>query len=105
MAGITWKGGNPGDEYIKRWRAGVLNLMADVEGQAQKNAPYKTGALRNSARIRATKDGAVVAFGTSRVDYALLRHEKNNLHPDTVRYLARAAEEISRGDLTKYFRN
>lgn len=104
MAGITWKGGNPGDEYIKRWRAGVLNLISAVEGQAQKNAPYVSSSLRNSARPRATKTGAEVTFGSKRVPYARIRHEVNNLHPNTRKYLARAAEEIARGDLTKYFR-
>ena len=104
MAGIQWKGTPPDELFTKRWRAGVLNMMADVQMKAQTNAPILTGALRNSARIRATRDGAEVTFGSSRVDYALLRHEHNNLHPSTTKYLARAAEDVAGGNLARYFK-
>lgn len=104
MAGIKWKGQPPDEVFQKRWAAGVLNMMAEVQRLAQINAPILTGALRNSARIRATRDGAEVTFGSSRVDYALLRHEKNNKHPSTTKYLARAAEDVARGNLARYFK-
>lgn len=104
MAGIQWKGQPPEEMFIRRWNAGVLNMMADVQRTAQTNAPILTGALRNSARIRATRDGAEVTFGSSRVDYALLRHEHNNLHPSTTKYLARAAEDVAKGNLARYFK-
>lgn len=102
--GIQWQGKHPNEAFIQRWRAGCLNMMADVETKAQFNAPVLTGALRNSARIRVTRDGAEVTFGSARVDYALLRHEKNNLHPSTTKYLARAAMDVSRGNLAQYFK-
>lgn len=103
-SGIKWQGEPPDKMFIQIWRAGCLNMMADVQAKAQFNAPVLTGALRNSARITATRDGAEVTFGSSRVDYALLRHEVNHLHPGTVKYLARAAEDVARGDLTQYFK-
>lgn len=102
--GIQWKGTPPDELFTKRWRAGVLNMMAEVQMKAQTNAPILTGALRNSARIRATRDGAEVTFGSSRVDYALLRHEVNHLHPSTTKYLARAAEDVARGNLARFFK-
>lgn len=102
--GIKWQGEPPSKMFVQIWRAGCLNMMADVEAKAQFNAPVLTGALRNSARITATRDGAEVTFGSSRVDYALLRHEVNHLHPGTTKYLARAAEDVARGDLAQYFR-
>ena len=104
MSGIQWKGAPPDELFTRRWRAGVLNMMADVQMKAQTNAPVLTGALRNSARIRATRDGAEVTFGSSRVKYALIRHEVNNLHPSTTKYLARAAEDVARGNLARYFK-
>lgn len=104
MAGIRWKGQPPDEMFIRRWNAGVLNMMSEVQRIAQTNAPILTGALRNSARIRATRDGAEVTFGSSRVDYALLRHEVNHLHPSTIKYLARAAESVSRGNLARFFK-
>ena len=94
MAGIQWKGTPPDELFAKRWRAGVLNMMSDVQMKAQTNAPILTGALRNSARIRATRDGAEVTFGSSRVD----------LHPSTTKYLARAAEDVAKGNLARYFK-
>ena len=113
--GIKWQGEHPSKMYVQIWRAGCLNMMADVQAKAQFNAPVLTGALRNSARLKATRDGAEVTFGTDgpktkgkdgsgRVDYALLRHEVNHLHPGTVKYLARAAEDVARGDLAQYFK-
>ena len=103
-SGIKWQGEHPDKMFVQIWRAGCLNMMADVQEKAQFNAPVLWGALRNSARITATRDGAEVTFGSSRVDYALLRHKVNHLHPGTTKYLARAAEDVARGDLTQYFK-
>ena len=113
--GIQWKGEHPSNKFIQIWRAGCLNMMADVEAKAQFNAPVLTGALRNSARLKATRDGAEVTFGTDgpktkgkdgggRVDYALLRHEVNHKHPSTVHYLAKAAQEVANSDIGRYFK-
>lgn len=113
--GIKWQGEPPSKMFIQIWRAGCLNMMADVQEKAQFNAPVLWGGLRNSARLKATRDGAEVTFGTDgpktkgkdgggRVDYALLRHEVNHKHPGTTKYLARAAEDVARGDLTQYFK-
>ena len=113
--GIRWKGERPDRKFIQIWRAGCLNMMADVQAKAQFNAPVLTSALRNSARLKATRDGAEVTFGTdgpktkgkdgsSRVDYALLRHEVNHLHPGTTKYLARAAQEVANSDIGRYFK-
>ena len=113
--GIQWKGEHPSNKFIQIWRAGCLNMMADVEAKAQFNAPVLTGALRNSARLKATRDGAEVTFGTDgpktkgkdgggRVDYALLRHEVNHKHPSTVQYLAKAAQEVANSDIGRYFK-
>lgn len=105
MAGIQWKGEAPQGYWQKVFRAGVLNMMSDVNRKAQMNAPVLTGALRASGKISATRDGAQVTYGSSRVPYARVRHEVNNLHPGTTKYLARAAQDVSRGDVAVYFKN
>lgn len=102
--GIQWKGAPPDELFTRRWRAGVLNMMSEVQSQAIDNAPVKTSALIQSARIRATRNGAEVTFGSSRVKYARLRHEVNHLHPWTTKYLARAAEDVAKGNLARFFK-
>ena len=104
VKGIDWKGTPPDELFARRWRAGVLNMMSEVQSRAMDNAPVKTSALIQSADIRATRDGAEVTFGSNRVKYARLRHEVNNLHPSTTKYLARAAEDVARGNLARYFK-
>lgn len=103
MGAIKWKNGDPNSYFVQRWRAGALNMMADVQRIAKMNAPVLTGALKNSGRLMATRDGAAVTFGSSRVRYARRRHYVNNLHPETRYYLSRAAESVGKGDISKYF--
>lgn len=75
---------------------GGVRMMTDILRMARQNAPVKTGALRNSGRFRQT--GAThwqITFGNSRVPYARLREYENRLHPNTTRYLERAARTAS----------
>lgn len=71
---------------------GGARMMTDILRMARQNAPVKTGALRNSGRFQ--QIGTLnwrITFGNSRVPYARLREHKNRLHPNTTRYLERAA--------------
>ena len=103
MAGIKWQV-NPRQLYDKRFKQGVIMMMSDVERKAMARAPVLTGALRNSARLKATRDGAEVMFGSTRVPYAYIRHEVNYKHPSTVQYLAKAAQEVANSDIGRYFK-
>lgn len=103
MAGIKWQV-NPRALYDKRFKQGVIMMMSDVERKAMARAPVLTGALRNSARLKATRDGAEVMFGSTRVPYAYIRHEVNYKHPSTVKYLAKAAQEVANSDIGRYFK-
>lgn len=103
MAGIKWQV-NPRPLYDKRFKQGVIMMMSDVERKAMARAPVLTGALRNSARLKATRDGAEVTFGSTRVPYAYIRHEVNYKHPSTVQYLAKAAQEVANSDIGRYFK-
>lgn len=39
-SGIKWQGEHPDKMFIQIWRAGCLNMMADVQTKAQFNAQY-----------------------------------------------------------------
>lgn len=75
---------------------GGVRMMTDILRMARQNAPVKTGALRNSGRFQ--QAGTLkwrITFGNSRVPYARIREHTNRLHPNTTRYLERAARAAS----------
>lgn len=75
---------------------GGVRMMTDILRLARQNAPVKTGALRNSGRFQQV--GTThwqITFGNGRVPYARLREHTNRLHPNTTRYLERAARTAS----------
>lgn len=81
--------------------AGMQSLGNDVKKRSQILAPKDTGALRRSAKVHlnSTKDTVTVSFNT---EYSRLRHEENNLHPATRKYLSNALKSIN--NLNKYFK-
>ena len=75
---------------------GGVRMMTDILRMARQNAPVKTGALRNSGRFQ--QAGTLhwrITFGNSRIPYARIREHTNRLHPNTTRYLERAARTAS----------
>lgn len=71
---------------------GGVRMMTDILRMARQNAPVKTGALRNSGRFQQVGNTHwQITFGNGRVPYARLREHANRLHPNTTRYLERAA--------------
>lgn len=96
--GITWTKGQPSD-FPKVWSRGVLNMLAEIDAKAKNYAPVKTGALKNSGQVTANS----VIYGNNQVPYARLRHFVNHLHPGTRYYLSRAAEEVAKSDLRRFF--
>lgn len=75
---------------------GGVRMMTDILRMARQNAPVKTGALRNSGRFQQTGNTRwQITFGNGRVPYARLREHENRLHPNTTRYLERAARTAS----------
>lgn len=71
---------------------GGVRMMTDILRLARQNAPVKTGALRNSGRFQQVGNTHwQITFGNGRVPYARLREHTNRLHPNTTRYLERAA--------------
>lgn len=75
---------------------GGVRMMTDILRLARQNAPVKTGALRNSGRFQQVGNTHwQITFGNGRVPYARLREHTNRLHPNTTRYLERAARTAS----------
>lgn len=106
-------------ELDKRFIEGVFELGFDIAKLARKNAPYVTGALRNSIRVEESPEkdailvraGGVVSSGNFNgvriarmVDYAYKREIGPNRNPATEHYMANAQRAIMSGDyLKKYF--
>ena len=104
-----------------KWDNSVLNLMNtkavnglfrmgfDIAAQARRNAPYVTGALRNTIRVQDTSENTVEViaggtYGGKKVDYAWIREQGPNRNPATEHYMENAKESIMVGDyMKKYF--
>lgn len=91
---------------------GLFRLGFDIASQARRNAPYVTGALRNTIRVQETSDQytlEIVAGGTYagyKVDYAMKREEGPNRDPSTEHYMENATDVVMSGNyLEKYFGN
>lgn len=75
---------------------GGVRMMTDILRMARQNAPVQTGALRNSGRFQqAGNTHWQITFGNGRIPYARIREHENRLHPNTTRYLERAARTAS----------
>lgn len=104
-----------------KWDNSVLNLMNtkavnglvrmgfDIASQARRNAPYVTGALRNTIRVRDTSENTVEViaggtYGGKKVDYAWIREKGPNRNPATEHYMENAKNSVMVGDyMKKYF--
>ena len=88
---------------------GLVRMGFDIASRARANAPYLTGALRNTMRVQEQgKDQLeVIAGGTYagyKVPYAWVREQGPNRNPATVHYMQNAANSVMSGDyLKKYF--
>lgn len=84
----------------------VLEMATDIDRVAKQLAPRATGALKKSGRIeRLGNADYAITFGGSDVPYARRRHYENRKSPQTLRYLERAGDSVSRAGIKKYLRN
>lgn len=80
----------------QQFNKGGVRMMTDILRMARQNAPVQTGALRNSGRFQQVGDTHwQITFGNGRIPYARLREHVNRRHPNTIRYLERAARTAS----------
>ena len=90
---------------------GLFKLGYDIADRARIRAPYLTGALCNTIRVRTLSEETVEvvaggSFGGYKVDYAWIREQGPNRNPATEHYMENSAKDIMSGDyMTKYFGN
>lgn len=88
---------------------GLFKLGFDIASQARRNAPYVSGALRNTIRVQEADSTTVEViaggtYGGKKVDYAWLREKGPNKDPATEHYMEKAQKTIMTGDyMKKYF--
>ena len=103
VAKVTMK---PGWDSQRGLEEGLAEMATDIHTRASILAPKDTRALVNSGKIeRKNSTEYVIKFGGGKVPYARIRHYINKKNPQTLGYLAKAADSVSRGDKSKYFRN
>lgn len=87
----------------------LMRLGYDIASQARRNAPYQTGALRNTIRVQEADSNSVEviaggSFGGKKVPYAMVREKGPNKNPATEHYMENAQKTIMTGNyLQKYF--
>lgn len=88
---------------------GLFRMGFDIAAQARRNAPYLTGALRNTIRVHETNSNTmeVIAggsFGGKSVPYAWIREQGPNRNSATEHYMENAKNTIMTGNyMKKYF--
>lgn len=86
---------------------GLFQMGYDVASRARENAPYVTGALRNTIRVQDRENNVYViaggSFGGFKVDYAYKREEGPNKDPSTVHYMQNALDFTMQGDWQKKY--
>lgn len=89
--------------------SGLFKMGYDIAAQARRNAPYLTGALRNTIRVTETNSNTVDviaggSFGGKKVPYAWIREQGPNRNPATEHYMENAKNTIMTGNyMQKYF--
>lgn len=88
---------------------GLFKMGFDIAAQARRNAPYVTGALRNTIRVNETNANTVEiiaggSYGGKSVPYAWIREQGPNRNPATEHYMENAKNSIMVGNyMQKYF--
>lgn len=92
-------------EEKKRQRSAMAEMAVDILTRATINAPKESGALVRSGRVNPVGTNQYsVSFGDNSVRYARRRHFENKKNPQTLKYLEKAGESVTRGNIGKYFR-
>lgn len=92
------------DSEKEKLNNATSKMCSDIITLAQILAPVDTGDLRASGRVEPEKNGNSAVFGGALVDvpYARRRHYENRKNPQTLRYLERAGDSISKKGIKGY---
>lgn len=95
------------ERKLKQTDRAALMMATDIDQQAKILAPRDMGDLINSGRIEKKNGSYNVTFGGQfggvSVPYAKRRHYENRKNPQTLRYLERAGDNVSK-QKSKYFK-
>lgn len=95
-------------DQLKKLDVGMLEIATDIHRRSGMLAPVLSGNLVASGRVKRNgqADYSIIYGGNSsfNVPYAKLRHFVNKKHPQTTGYLSKAADSVSRGNISKYFK-
>lgn len=88
----------------KKLNDATNKMCNSIISLAQILAPVDTGDLRASGRVEPLENGSSAVFGGASVDvpYARRRHYENRKNPQTLRYLERAGESITKKGIKGY---
>ena len=110
MAKASFKWNQPAVAQLDRnITKGLLRMGTVIASQARANAPYLTGALKNSIRVTADRADLVYVLaggsvGGKYIAYAYVREKYNRAHPSTTHYLERAFDNVANGNIAQYFK-
>lgn len=105
---LKWKDSQL-NSITQKTAKGLFQMGFDIAAQARRNAPYVTGALRNTIRANEGKNNTVEviaggSYGGRQVPYAWKREQGPNKDSSTEHYMENAAKMIMSGDyIKKYF--
>lgn len=77
--------------------AAAQRMAREILGLSQMYAPVLTGALRANGKIETHGLANVsVVYGDTKVPYARRRHYENHKNPQTLLYLQRAGDQVTK---------
>lgn len=82
-------------------KVGLLEVTTDVHARSAILTPKDTRALVNSGKIEPITNGYKIKYGSDRVPYARRQFYENRTKSH---WLTKAAENVLRSSLAKYFR-
>lgn len=104
---FTWNGARV-NRLKKDLTKAMVTAAIAVSNDAKRGAPVFTGALVNSIRVDATKEGAVYVLaggkvGGKKIAYAKYREYNNRKNPQTKFYMFKAFKNLEQ-NYPKYFK-
>lgn len=94
-------------EFIKKeeknYASATSRMCNSIVQLARLLAPVDTGDLRASGKVeKFGNNGSSAVFGGGKVKYARRRHYENRKNPQTLRYLERAGNSVSKKGIKNY---
>jgi hypothetical protein len=80
-------------------------MATDIHQRSSMLAPKDSRALVNSGTIKRLGTASYqIKYGSGKVPYARRRHFENLKNPQTLNYLEKAGDGVTRGNIDRYIR-